>query len=332
MTERTLFLRSDGVHAFKTRFSLAREELLRRDATGGGAQPAGGQGDQAARAGGGALQGLGGQEPRPQQAQERGRDAHRPHRGRAHRRPTSRASASLELSDGEIDAKVALRLAEPRRHGAGRRRKLIGHRPAGRSPPATAWRCWARTARASRPCCRRWPPPTIRNWSTTTARRAIRFNPSCRLVYFDQTHARPAARDDDPRLCRCGAEGVSEKDAIRLLAQAGFAFARIRQPIGVLSHGERARLVFLRMKLLRPNFYLLDEPTNHLDIEGQEALGGRARADRGLLPLRLARPLLHPHGRDALPRDPQGPAGRGRERRRLLRRPVATWAAKVSPA
>src|SRR5436190_10897681 len=33
VTQRTLFLRSDGVHAFKTRFSVAREELLRRDAT-----------------------------------------------------------------------------------------------------------------------------------------------------------------------------------------------------------------------------------------------------------------------------------------------------------
>ena len=40
----------------------------------------------------------------------------------------------------------------------------------------------------------------------------------------------------------------------------------------MLSHGERARLVFLKMKLLRPNMYLLDEPTNHLDIEGQEDL------------------------------------------------------------
>ena len=39
-----------------------------------------------------------------------------------------------------------------------------------------------------------------------------------------------------------------------------------------MSHGERARLAFLRMKLMAPNFYLLDEPTNHLDIEGQEAL------------------------------------------------------------
>jgi ATPase subunit of ABC transporter with duplicated ATPase domains len=68
------------------------------------------------------------------------------------------------------------------------------------------------------------------------------------------------------------AEGVAEKDAIRFLATAGFAFARVDEPIGVLSHGERARLVFLKMKLLRPNMYLLDEPTNHLDIEGQEDL------------------------------------------------------------
>ncbi len=47
---------------------------------------------------------------------------------------------------------------------------------------------------------------------------------------------------------------------------------RIKGPIGDLSYGERARLVFLRMKLARPNLYLLDEPTNHLDIEGQEEL------------------------------------------------------------
>jgi len=39
-----------------------------------------------------------------------------------------------------------------------------------------------------------------------------------------------------------------------------------------LSHGERSRLIFLKMKLLKPNFYLLDEPTSHLDIEGQEDL------------------------------------------------------------
>jgi len=102
-------------------------------------------------------------------------------------------------------------------------------------------------------------------------RAAVRFNPSCRLVYFDQS-MRDLPLDTGILDYVLSADGVSERDAIRLLAQAGFAFKRIGEPISVLSHGERARLVFLRMKLLRPNFYLLDEPTNHLDIEGQEDL------------------------------------------------------------
>ena len=70
----------------------------------------------------------------------------------------------------------------------------------------------------------------------------------------------------------CAAQGMTERDAIRGLAQAGFPFARIREPIVTLSHGERSRLTFLKLKLLKPNIYLLDEPTSHLDIEGQEDL------------------------------------------------------------
>ena len=92
VTERTLFLRSDGMHAFKTSFSQAREELLRRDATAAARARARGQGDPPPGAGRGALQGLGGQEPRPQQAQGRRRDAHRPHREGPHPDLSSRAS------------------------------------------------------------------------------------------------------------------------------------------------------------------------------------------------------------------------------------------------
>ncbi len=99
----------------------------------------------------------------------------------------------------------------------------------------------------------------------------MRFNPACRLVYFDQTMADLPTKQSILDYV-VEADGITEKDAIRQLAGAGFAFARVGEPIGVLSHGERARLVFLKMKLLRPNFYVLDEPTNHLDIEGQEDL------------------------------------------------------------
>jgi ATPase subunit of ABC transporter with duplicated ATPase domains len=42
--------------------------------------------------------------------------------------------------------------------------------------------------------------------------------------------------------------------------------------MGELSGGERARLLFLLLKLERPNLLILDEPTNHLDIEGRDRL------------------------------------------------------------
>jgi ATPase subunit of ABC transporter with duplicated ATPase domains len=65
---------------------------------------------------------------------------------------------------------------------------------------------------------------------------------------------------------------VNNMQANAILAKAGFPFERLDDKIAKLSYGEQSRLVFLHMKLLKPNFYVLDEPTNHLDIEGQEDL------------------------------------------------------------
>jgi ATPase subunit of ABC transporter with duplicated ATPase domains len=65
---------------------------------------------------------------------------------------------------------------------------------------------------------------------------------------------------------------VNNAQAVAVLARAGFPYERMQGAIRELSNGEQSRLVFLRLKLMAPNFYLLDEPTNHLDIEGQEDL------------------------------------------------------------
>ena len=99
----------------------------------------------------------------------------------------------------------------------------------------------------------------------------IRFNPQTRLVYFDQKMADLPLRTSLLDYLTA-ADGATVKDANALLAKAGFPYHRIKGPIADLSHGERARLTFLRMRLAKPNLYLLDEPTNHLDIEGQEDL------------------------------------------------------------
>lgn len=57
-------------------------------------------------------------------------------------------------------------------------------------------------------------------------------------------------------------------------AMAAFLFRGddVFKPIGVMSGGERARLLLLKLMLAGDNFLLLDEPTNHLDIASCEAL------------------------------------------------------------
>ena len=269
VTERTLFLRSDGVHAFKTRFSLAREELLRRDATAAARSRL--EAKEIERLERAAARYKVWAVKNPDLNKRKNAVESRIARIESERTQTYVArERHLELSDGEIDAEVALRLANldvmvpggGRRLlaidrltiAAGDRVAVLGANGAGKSTLLSA------LAAAYDPALEHYD-----------SRAAIRFNPSCRLVYFDQTmRDLPTATTILDYVA--GMEGATEKEAIRLLAQAGFVFARVRQPIGLLSHGERARLVFLRMKLLQPNIYLLDEPTNHLDIEGQEAL------------------------------------------------------------
>src|SRR5690606_19358389 len=46
----------------------------------------------------------------------------------------------------------------------------------------------------------------------------------------------------------------------------------VRQPVRVLSGGERHRMSFGRLMLGRHNVLMLDEPTNHLDMESIESL------------------------------------------------------------
>ena len=56
------------------------------------------------------------------------------------------------------------------------------------------------------------------------------------------------------------------------LVQAGFAYADHERSLVSLSGGERARVLFVKLRLEAANLLILDEPTNHVDIEGREQL------------------------------------------------------------
>ena len=67
------------------------------------------------------------------------------------------------------------------------------------------------------------------------------------------------------------------------LGQVLFSGDEVKKPVGSLSGGESARLVFCRLSVTRPNVMILDEPTNHLDLEAIEALVEGLKAYDGTL-------------------------------------------------
>ncbi|MSQ51456.1 MAG: ATP-binding cassette domain-containing protein [Betaproteobacteria bacterium] len=72
---------------------------------------------------------------------------------------------------------------------------------------------------------------------------------------------------------RGGWINAREQDLRTFLGTFNFSGDMVKQPVGTMSGGEKARLVLCMIVWQRPNLLLLDEPTNHLDLSTREALG-----------------------------------------------------------
>jgi ATPase subunit of ABC transporter with duplicated ATPase domains len=269
VTNRTLFLRPDGIHAFKAPFALAREELLRRDAAAGARRKLE-QREIARLEKVAARYKVWGVKNPKFDKRAKATEKRIEHIEAAKTAVYVPRERRLELGEGEINAKVVVRVenltvtapggervlfkVDRLAIAAGDRIALLGANGAGKSTLLTA------LAGAYDPARRHYD-----------GHAAIRFNPACRLAWFDQAMT-DLPLSESPLDYLIAVDGVDEREAMRALAQAGFPHARIREPIALCSHGERSRLMFLKLKLINPSLYLLDEPTSHLDIEGQEAL------------------------------------------------------------
>ncbi len=67
-------------------------------------------------------------------------------------------------------------------------------------------------------------------------------------------------------------EPSREQDLRSYLGTFNFSGDMVKQSVGSMSGGEKARLVLAMIVWQRPNLLLLDEPTNHLDLATREAL------------------------------------------------------------
>ena len=68
-------------------------------------------------------------------------------------------------------------------------------------------------------------------------------------------------------------QATREQDLRSFLGNFNFGGDMVKQAVGSMSGGEKARLVLCMIVWQRPNLLLLDEPTNHLDLATREALG-----------------------------------------------------------
>ncbi|MEJ8823348.1 ATP-binding cassette domain-containing protein [Variovorax humicola] len=80
-------------------------------------------------------------------------------------------------------------------------------------------------------------------------------------------------------------ESTGEQALRGFLGSFNFSGDMVKQPVGTMSGGEKARLVLAMMVWQRPNLLLLDEPTNHLDLATREALAVALNEFEGTLML-----------------------------------------------
>ncbi|MDM0006483.1 ATP-binding cassette domain-containing protein [Variovorax sp. J22G73] len=114
------------------------------------------------------------------------------------------------------------------------------------------------------------------------------------IGYFAQQELDVLRPQDNPlehmvRMARELGSAVKEatgEQALRgYLGSFNFSGDMVKQPVGTMSGGEKARLVLAMMVWQRPNLLLLDEPTNHLDLATREALAVALNEFEGTLML-----------------------------------------------
>jgi len=104
--------------------------------------------------------------------------------------------------------------------------------------------------------------------------------PSISRGYYAQEHE-TLDMSQTPVAALRAVRTMYEDEAVSQLGRFLIPYAAARQPIGLLSGGEKSRVQLARLMLAGSNCLVLDEPTNNLDIASCEVLEGALDAFKG---------------------------------------------------
>lgn len=95
-----------------------------------------------------------------------------------------------------------------------------------------------------------------------------------RLAYYQQHQTDSLPYDLSPlaHFTNIAPEGHSEQTLRAHLGSFGLCGDLALEQIGILSGGQKARVVLAELTLFKPHLLLLDEPTNNIDLEGIKAM------------------------------------------------------------
>ncbi|EFL91215.1 ABC transporter ATP-binding protein [Candidatus Regiella insecticola LSR1] len=102
----------------------------------------------------------------------------------------------------------------------------------------------------------------------------VKWSENSNIGYYAQDHATDFACD--MTVFDWMSQWKQEKDdeqAVRsILGRLLFSQDDIKKKVSVLSGGEKGRMLFGKLMMMKPNILVMDEPTNHLDMESIESL------------------------------------------------------------
>ena len=99
-----------------------------------------------------------------------------------------------------------------------------------------------------------------------------RFGANVEVGYYDQTQSKLTPSNTVLDELWNDFKLTPEVEIRNRLGAFLFSGDDVKKSVGMLSGGERARLLLAKLSMENNNFLILDEPTNHLDIDSKEVL------------------------------------------------------------